>query len=83
MVKNAENTKGDHAMRAEEVLASSIMRIVALDLAEDNFANTIDAMDKTSAIEEYFKEKEKHQQADLITANHIVVGRIRIKREID
>jgi hypothetical protein len=70
-------------MRAEEVLASSIMRIVALDLADDNAANAIDTMEKTRAIEEYFKEKVKRQRADLITANHITDGRNRIMREID
>lgn len=61
-----------------EKLVRSAMRIVALDLANNNINGAIETKNKYESLEHWFR----RQHADLITQNTVAVGRLRLIRQI-
>jgi hypothetical protein len=68
--------------QAVEALTRSALRMVALDLSNNNIQGAIDTKEKLQAVENYIKAKVGQQQADLITQNVVAAGRLRIIREV-
>jgi hypothetical protein len=68
--------------QAVEALTRSALRMVALDLSNNNIQGAIDTKEKLQAVENYIKAKVGQQQADLITQNIVAAGRLRIIREV-
>jgi len=63
-------------------LAKSAMRMVAIDLANNNPKSALDTLDKMDATESYIKSKVRQEHADQITQNVIAASRFRIRWEI-
>jgi hypothetical protein len=68
--------------QAVEALTRSALRMVALDLSNNNIQGAIDTKEKLQAVENYIKAKVSQQQADLITQNVVAATRLRIIREV-
>jgi hypothetical protein len=68
--------------REVEVLANSALRTIAAELEEKNFQGALDVLDKTKAIEDYWKKKiDRHNVQDVRTLNVWSAGRMRGLRE--
>src|SRR4030042_602210 len=63
-------------------LTVSVMRLVALDLQNNNIKGALDTKDKLQAMEDYIAAKVSQQEADLKTQNMIAALRLRTIREI-
>jgi len=65
-----------------QALAKSAMRMVAIDLANNNPKGALDTLDKMDAVESYIKSKVQQEHADQVTQNVIAASRFRIRWEI-